>query len=151
MYNKLLQSITEQLFIISKRYLNINYQSKSVKAALMILLYNGYNSIVVSIFYCHCYATIVIVYIMHFFQYKELMQIKEKVWITSYLSGRSSPPSLPFAEVGIFFSGGSSWIFPYLLLILRQFITKPIYYEIYFIEILLFLYYYEFILNASTS
>ena len=45
------------------------------KAALMILLYNGYNSIIVFIFYCHCYATIIIVYIMHFFQYKELIQI----------------------------------------------------------------------------
>ena len=95
------------------------FRARVFKAALMILLYNGYNSIVVFIFYCHCYATIIIVYIMHFFQYKEIMQIKEKVWIISYLSGRGSPPSLPFAEVGIFFSGGSSWIFPYLLLLLQ--------------------------------
>ena len=36
------------------------------KAALMILLYNGYNSIVVFLFCYHCYATIIIVYIMHF-------------------------------------------------------------------------------------
>ena len=94
------------------------FGARVFKAALMILLYNGYNSIVVFTFYCHYYATIVIVYIMHiyFFQYKELMQIKEKVWITSYLSGRGSPPSLPFAEVRIFFSGNSSWILLHLLL-----------------------------------
>ena len=95
------------------------FRVRVFKEALMILLYSGYNSIAVFIFYCHCYDTIIIVYIMHFFQYKELMQIKEKVWITSFLSRRGSPPSLPFAEVGIFFSGGSSWIFPYLLLLLR--------------------------------
>ena len=42
------------------------------KAALMILLYNGYNSIVVFIFYCHCYATITIVYIMQFFSIQRI-------------------------------------------------------------------------------
>ena len=42
------------------------------KAALRILFFNGYNSIVVFIFYCHCYATIVIVYIMHFFSIQRI-------------------------------------------------------------------------------
>ena len=102
-----------------KGILTLIFIARVFKAALMILLYNGYNSIIIFILYCYCHATIIIVYIMHFFQYKKLMQIKEKVWITSYLSGRDSPPSLPFAEVGIFFSGGSSWIFLYLLLLLR--------------------------------
>jgi len=46
-YTKLLQSITEQLFIISKRCVNINFKARVIKSTLIILLYIDYNSIVV--------------------------------------------------------------------------------------------------------
>ena len=139
LYSKLLQSITEQLFIISKRFVNINFKARVIKAALMILLYIDYNSIVVlhillfsimlSLLYLYIiiHFIIIIIFILlsfiyiyfYYFSFSiQRINVDKRVDVNVFIPERGgSPSSLPFAEVGIFFSGGSPWIFLHLLLL----------------------------------
>ena len=106
-YSSFPRGITHQLF-----------RARVIKTTLMILLLSS-TSVKHNCFYCYNYYHMIIIFfiiVYIYIRYKELMQKKESVWITSYLSRGGSPPSMPFAEVGVFFSDGSS-------LILSLFIT----------------------------
>ena len=137
LYSKLLQSITEQLFIISKRCVNINFKARVIKAALMILLYIDYNSIVVlhillfsimlSLLYLYIiiHFIIIIIFILLSFIYIYIISfsiqrinVDKRVDVNVFIPEQGgSLRRLPFAEVKIFFSGGSPWIFLHLLLL----------------------------------
>ena len=128
LYSKLLQSITEQLFIISKRFVNINFKARVIKAALIILLNIDYNSIVVlhillyfimlSLLYLYIiiHFIIIIIFILLSFIYIYIISfsiqrinVDKRVDVNVFIPERGgSPPSLPFAKVGIVFSDGSS-------------------------------------------
>ena len=140
MYSKLLQNITEQLSIISKRCVNINFEARVINAALMILLYIDYNSIVVlhillffimlSLLYLYIIIHFIIIiifillsfifiYVFSFFSFLiQRINVDKRVHVNVFIPEQGgSPTSLPFAKVRIFFSGGSPWIFLHLLLL----------------------------------
>jgi len=92
------------------------FKARVFKIALMILLYNGYNSIVVFIFYCHCYATIIIVYIMHFFPIQRIIADKRE-GVNNFIPERERfSPKLAFC-------GGWNLLLGRLFLNLSLFIT----------------------------